>query len=117
MSFKEMVEADNLNVFLDTNFFGEDRDIRYDGITYMAVPCVLTKLKEKDRTTPMSDHAQGIYRVNATLHCQLKDIGGIVPEKGGKIHVSDDGFMQRFFVAQSGCDMGMVRLELEALDE
>ena len=117
MSFKDMVAADNLGVFLNTQDFAEDHDIRYDGVTYNGVPCVLTKLKEKDRSTSMSDHAQGIYLVTATLHCHLDDIGGIVPEKGGKILISDDGFMQRFFVAQSGCDMGMVRLELEALDE
>ncbi len=117
MSFKDMVEADNLNVFLDTDFFGEKHTIRYDGVTYEEVPCVITHLKEKDRSTTMSDHAQGIYRVDATLHCRLADIGGAKPEKGGKIFISDDGFMQRFFVGESGCSMGMVRVELEALDE
>lgn len=117
MSFKDMVEADNLSVFLNPDEFGEERDIKYDGVTYAAVSCVLTKLKEKDRNTTMSDHAQGIYRVDATFHCRLADIGGIKPEKGGQFLISDDGFMQRFFVGESGCSMGMVRLELEALDE
>jgi hypothetical protein len=117
MSFKDMVEADNLNVFLDTGFFAEHHNIRYDGVIYESVPCVITQLKEQDRSTPMSDHAQGVYRVTAILHCRLDDIGGLLPEKGGKIHVSDEGFMRRYFVAQSGCEMGMVRLELEALDE
>ena len=117
MSFKDMVEADNLSVFLNTDEFGEERNIKYDGVTYVAVPCVLTKLKEKDRNTTMSDHAQGIYRVTATFHCRLADIGEVTPEKGGLILIGDEDFMQRFFVAQAGCDMGMVRLELEALDE
>lgn len=117
MSFSEMVESDNLGVFLDTEFFGELHTIQYDGETYEDVPCVITKLKEQDRSTSMSDHAQGIYRVTAVLHCRLEDIGGITPEKGGKIHISDGSFMRRYFVAQSGCDIGMVRLELEALDE
>ena len=117
MSFKDMVRADNLNVFLDPEYFGEERKIRYDGVLYENVPCILTKLKEKDRNTSMRDHAQGVYLVTATFHCQLEDIGGVVPEKGGKIHIEDDGFMQRYFVAQSGCDEGMVRLELEAFDE
>ena len=31
MSFKDMVEADNLSVFLDLDYFGEEHDIRYDG--------------------------------------------------------------------------------------
>lgn len=117
MSFKDMVESDNLSVFLDTEYFGEEHSIRYDGETYEKVPCVITQLKEQDRSTTMSDHAQGLYRVSAVLHCRLDDIGGILPEKGGKIHISDDAFMRRYFVAQAGCDMGMVRLELEALDE
>lgn len=117
MSFKDMVEADNLNVFLDTEFFGEEHDIRYDGEIYEKVPCVLTKLKEQDRSTTMSDHAQGIYRVTAILHCRLVDIGSVKPENGGEIMISDEGFMQQYFVVQSGCDMGMVRLELGALDE
>ncbi len=117
MSFKDMVEADNLTVFLDPDFFGEKHDIMYDGATYEEVCCVLTHLKEKDRSTTMSDHAQGIYRVDATLHCRLADIGGVKPEKGGMIFISEDGFMQRYFVGVSGCSMGMVRVELEALDE
>ena len=84
MSFKDMVESDNLSVFLDTEYFGEEHSIRYDGETYENVPCVITQLKEQDRSTTMSDHAQGIYRVSAVLHCRLDDIGGILPEKGGK---------------------------------
>ena len=117
MSFKDMVEADNLGVFLDPEFFGEKRNVRYDGTTYQEVPCLLTQLEEKDRTTPMSDHVQGIYRVTAKFHCRLADIGEVKPEKGGKIYISDDGFMQMYLVALSSCAMGMVRLELEALDE
>ena len=44
MSFKDMVEADNLGVFLDPEFFGEKRNVRYDGTTYQEVPCLLTQL-------------------------------------------------------------------------
>ena len=117
MSFKDMVEADNLSVFLDTAFFAEEHNIKYDGEVYKNVPCVISQLKEQERNTTMSDHAQGVYRVTAILHCKLDDIGGILPEKGGKIFISDDTFMRRYFVAQAGCDMSMVRLELEALDE
>lgn len=117
MSFKDMVAADNVNVFLDTDFFGETHTIKYDGTTYEDVKCVLTQLKEQDRSTTMRDHAQGIYLVTAILHCNVADLNGTVPEKGGKIFISDGRFMRQYFVAQSGCDMGMVRLELEGLDE
>ena len=93
MSFKDMVEADNLSVFLDLDFFGEEHDIRYDGVTYSKVPCVISQLKEKDRSTTMSDHAQGIYRVSAVLHCRLADIGDVLPEKGGKILISKQSLL------------------------
>lgn len=117
MSFHDMVAADNASVFLDTEYFGEKHNIRYDGETYKDVNCVITQLKEQDRSVTMKDHAQGIYLVTAILHCNVKDLNGIVPEKGHQIHISDGHFMRQYLIAQSGCDMGMVRLELEALDE
>ena len=117
MSFRDMVEADNASVFLDLDFFGEEHTIKYDGTTYTGVKCVISQLKEQDRSTSMRDHAQGLYLVTAILHCRIDDIGGVLPEKGGKIHISDNGFMRQYFVSQAGCDMGMVRLELEAIDE
>ena len=117
MSFKDMVAADNEIVFLDLDAFGEEHTIKYDGNTYKEVPCLITKLKEKDRTTPKSDHTQGLYLVTSVLHCRLAAIGGILPERGKKFYVNDGSFMQEYFVGQSGCSMGMVRLELEAIDE
>ena len=117
MSFKDMVAADIKAVFLNTDEFGEKRDILFDGTTYWDVACLLTQVEDKNRSTTMSDHAQGIYRVTAVLHCQISDIGGIKPETGQMIRISDDGFMQRYLVASSACPMGMARIELEALDE
>lgn len=117
MSFHDMVSSDNVNVFLDTEYFAEDHRVEYDGVRYQHVKCVITQLKEKDRSVTMKDHAQGIYHVTSVFHCNVKDLNGIVPEKGGKIFISEGPFMRMFLVAQSGCDMGMVRLELEALDE
>ncbi len=118
MSFRDMVASDIHNVFLNELEFAERHDITYDGVTYEGVLCVISQLKEQQRTTTMRDHSQGLYRVTGTLHCAKADIGNTIPEKGGKIQISDDeGFMRLFYVAQSGCDMGMVRLELEAIDE
>ena len=41
--------------------------------------------------------------------------------KGGRIEVNDEegggGFFRRFYVASSVCEMGMLRVELEAIDE
>jgi len=117
MSFKEMVSADNAKVFMNLDEFAEIHDIEYDGETYEEVACVITQLKEQDRTTTMRDHGQGIYLVSSIFHCPLDALGGVIPEKGTKIGISDDDFMREFYVAQSGCDLGMIRLELEALDE
>ena len=129
MSFKDMVKADNLNVFMNTLEFADYRTIIYDGVTYdgaddyegKGVPIVMTGLKEKDRTTIQSDHAQGLYRVTSVLHMRIDDLGGNQPEKGALIKINDEegggGFFREFYVAFSGCEMGMLRVELEAIDE
>ena len=119
--FKDMVAADIHNVFLNTDEFAELRTIRYDGEEYVDIPIVLTGLKEQDRRQLQSDHVQGLYLVTSVLHCALSDLGGKQPEKGGRIEVNDEeaggGFFRRFYVASSVCEMGMLRVELEAMDE
>lgn len=119
--FKEMVAADVHNVFLNTGEFAELRTIRYDGEEYVDIPIVLTGLKEQDRRQLQSDHVQGLYLVTSVLHCARSDLGGKQPEKGGRIEVNDEegggGFFRRFYVASSVCEMGMLRVELEAIDE
>lgn len=119
--FKDMVAADIHNIFLNTNEFAELRTIRYDGEEYVDIPVVLTGLKEQDRRQLQSDHVQGLYLVTSVLHCARSDLGGKQPEKGGKIEINDEegggGFFHRFYVASSVCEMGMLRVELEAIDE
>ena len=121
MSFKDMVAADNANVFTNIDEFAERRTIVYDGERYIDIPILLTKLKEKDRRQLVTDHAQGLYLVSTVLHCMLSDIGGALPEKGQHIKINDDegggGFFCRYRVASSGSSMGMVRAELEAITE
>ena len=124
MGFKEMVEADNLRTFLDVNTFGEFRTVEFDGDVYSGedgkgIPVVISQMKEQDRVTVMSDHEHGLYRVTAVFHCKLDDVGGNIPEKGRRfgIYDPDDRFLREYYVAQSSCDHGMIRLELEAIDE
>jgi len=119
MGFRDMVEADNLRTFLDISTFGEIRTVVFDGDEYEGIQCVISQMKEQDRVTVMSDHEHGIYRVSAVFHCVLGDIGGHIPENGRKfgIYDPDDKFLREYYVGQSSCDHGMVRLELEALDE
>lgn len=121
MSFKEMVHEDIKNVFLNTDEFAEIRTVEYDGVSYEDIPVVLTDEAEQGRQQNVSDHVQGLYLLTAVLYCALEDLGGIQPEKGRPIQINDEegggGFFQKFYVAASSCEMGMLRVELEAIDE
>ena len=121
MSFKDMVAADIRGVFLNLDEFAEKRTIKYDGEVYQDIPIVLSGLKEQDRRQLTTDHAAGLYQVTSVLHCALSDLGGKQPEKGCKIKINEQegggGFFQSFYVATSTCEMGMLRVELEAIDE
>lgn len=120
--FKDMVAADNQSVFMNDGEFADRRTVRYDGRDYADIPIVLTGVKQRERTVTVSsgDHGQGLYMASAVLHCTLSDLGGNQPEKGTRIQISDkeDGsFFREFYVAASDCEMGMLRMELEAIDE
>ncbi|MDR1158353.1 MAG: hypothetical protein LBK75_08660 [Oscillospiraceae bacterium] len=118
--FKSMIAADNQNVFLNVDEFAEPHTVIYDGETYGGIPVVLSGLKEQERRQLVSagDHAQGLYLVTTVMHCALSDLGGKQPEKGMRIKISDGSeYYREFYVAASTCDIGMVRAELEAIDE
>lgn len=119
--FKDMVAADNRHVFLNLSEYAEKRTIRYDGEDYADIAIVLSGMKEKDRRQLVSDHVQGLYLVSSVLHCSVDDLGGNQPEKGQRISINDQegggGFFREFYVASSVCEMGMLRVELEAIDE
>lgn len=118
MSFRDGIERDNLAVFSNLDEFADARRVVYDGKQYDDVPVTMTQLKAKDRPVTAVDHAQGIYLVTSIVHFPKGMLDGRVPEKGARIRISDDtGFLRDYYVAQSGCDMGMVRLELEGFDE
>lgn len=122
-AFKDMVAADNLAVFLNDGEFADRRTVRYDGAVYADIPIVLSGIKQSDRPVMGSsgDHGQGLYLASAVLHCALSDLGGNQPEKGMRIQINDEegggGFYREYYVAASDCEMGMLRVELEAIDE
>ena len=117
-AFQDMVASDIQAVFLNTEEFGELRTIVYDGETYKDIPVVLTGRREAERTGLADDHTQGIYRVTHVLHCALSDLDGNQPEQGTRLRIGGaDDFFRTYYVAASACAMGMVRLELEVLDE
>lgn len=120
MSFRDMVKADIHKTFLNAEEYGEERTVVYDGRTYPDVAMVITGVKEKDRRVLVSDHVQGLYIASCVAHCAVADIGGILPEKGMRFHISKakgSPFFREFRVGASHLDMGMARLELEAVDE
>lgn len=122
MSFKDMVEEDIANVFLNNDEFAETHTVKYDGEIYEDIPVVLTKAKEMKRPAAVNDHAEGIHKVTATAHISLADLNGVVPEQKQVISINDGEalgkpFFRRYNIVTSDCEMGMVVLELEAYDE
>lgn len=119
--FKDMVAAANRSVFLNTDKFAERRTVIYDGETYEDIPVILSGVKEQDRGARVNDHAEGLYQVTGVLHCARDDLSGVQPEQGQIIKINDEegggGFFSQFHVASSKCSMGMLRVELEAIDE
>lgn len=115
--FKDMIAADNKNVFINASEFAEIHTVIYDGVTYEDIPIVLSGIKEKDRRQLVSDHIQGLYLASTVMHCAASDLGGVVPEKGTKIKINDGDFYREFYVAFSVNEVGMLRVELEAIDE
>ncbi len=129
MTFKEAIQRDIAETFLNGNEFAERRTILYDGETYPDVLVVMEGPDELERkpisagggiSGGRSDSAAGLYQVSVILHCAIADIGGKLPEQGQKIKVSDqedNRFFCAYYVAASHDEMGMLRLELEAIEE
>lgn len=119
--FTDMVADDNRAVLLNLEELGEKRTVIYDGEAYEDITIVLSGLKQKERRQLVSDHVQGLYLVTAILSCAAEDLGGNQPEMGQRIKINDEegggGFFRDFYVAASGCTLGMLRVELEAIDE
>ncbi|MEY8437911.1 hypothetical protein [Anaerotruncus colihominis] len=120
-SFKAQFDQDWRRVFCNVREFAERRTVEYDGEQYIDIPVVMSSLTEKERNQLQSDHAQGLYLVSIVLYCSLGDLDGNQPEKGQRIRINDQegdgGFFREFYVASSVCEMGMLRVELEAIDE
>ena len=119
--FRDMAAADIHHVFLNLDEFGERRTIVYDGKRYEDIPVVISGLKEQDRRQLTSDHVQGLFLVSSVLHCAISDLNNNQPEKGQMIQINDEecggGFFRSYYVAASVCELGILRVELEAMDE
>ena len=117
-AFRELVAADNHEVFMNLDELAETRSVRYDGTVYVQIPVVLTGAEEQARERLSHDHAEGLYRVTDVLYCPAESLGGCTPEQGRTLELSEDGaFFRRFRVERSVCELGMLEIELEAIDE
>ena len=119
-AFRDLVAADIHDVFLEPDEFAELRSVRYDGVVYADIPVVLNGFKEEKRTTHVSDHSQGLYRVTDIAHIALSDLGGNLQERGGKIEITtaEGGtYYRRYYVGAVQNTVGLLRIELEAVDE
>lgn len=121
MSFKDNVARDIHGVFLNLEEFGEPRTVLYDGNVYEDIPVVLHGIREVSREqVTQDDHVQGLYNATDVMHCALADIGGVLPEHGTRIRISDPDkpkYYHEYYVLISTDVMGMVRAELRAFDE
>ena len=103
MNFKDVIARDIHNVFLNTEEFASEYTVQYDGKTYAKVPASLQNQEagEREQLT-----ARGFGR------------GGKEPKLGKTLLISDGSPLPRkFLIAAAGCEMGMLRLELEAVVE
>lgn len=117
MSFKDRVNRDIGKVFLDTRFFAENRTIHYDNEEYADIPVSLQEPGEEKRQQREDDHAQGFYLCRAVLFCAREALGGRLPEQGTWLEISSEenpDFFDRYRVGAASCEMGMLRVELEA---
>ena len=125
MSFRDMVKNDIQTVFLNNDEFAERRIVKYNGETYAGddgggISVVLSNIKEKDRRQTVQDHASGLYIVSQTLHCDRADLGDVMPEKGMRLEINDaegSEYFDKYVIAQTAVEVGMLRIELEAYDE
>lgn len=123
--FKDRVDGDIHKVFLNLDKFGEERTVIYDGVTYdgpnhEGIAVVLTGPVEKDREQLKDDHVQGLHLVTHTLYCAKEDLGGKLPKQGKSIQVNTrtgGKFFRKYYIAASADEMGMLRIELEEMDE
>lgn len=123
--FRDRVARDIHRVFLDKNKFAEERTVIYDGVTYdgpkhKGISVALIGPVENDREQLKDDHVQGLHLVTHTLYCARTDLGGKLPKQGKSLQVNtrEGGkFFRKYFIAASADEMGMLRIELEEMDD
>ncbi len=119
--FKEMLAADNQRVFLNVQEFASLRTVVYEGQSFVDIPVVLSGLKEDERQLKASDHAEGLFLVKTLLQCSIDDLQRVQPQKGARLKINNQegggGFFHEFYIKEAVCEFGLLRLELEDVNE
>lgn len=118
--FKDRVARDIHKVFLNVDKFAEKRTVRYDDGTFEDISVVLTGPVDKDREQLKDDHIQGLHLVTHTLYCAKEDLGGKLPKQGKSLQINtrEGGkFFRKYYIAAAADEVGMLRIELEEMDD
>jgi len=116
-SFKETVEQDIHNIFLNTNEFAENLDVKYSDREYN-IPVVIDRDVSRERGRLSNDsnaggqRVQGIFISELVAYISFTDLG-IVPNKNTPIWIDGD----KYNIVNVSSNMGMITLDLEEYDE
>lgn len=110
MNFKEQLKADLAAVFHNTDEFAEVMTFFYNGKKY--APPVIFDEASVPRTVPESDHAVGIYDLDATLYVNGKSID-FSPREGARIEIKNEYY--KILKVKNEC--GEYVIELKRYDE
>ena len=84
--FKDMLNRDIRNVFLNADEYAEKCTILYDGEAFRSIAVSLQENADSGRQNrTVQDHAQGLYRKSKILLCAAADLGGMHLEKDGSL--------------------------------
>ena len=114
MNFKSQLVAD-MDVFHNPEEMAQTMSVIYQNTVY-TVPVVLDHAEAANRMEH-TDHAQGIFRVDAIAYMALKDMR-TVPRKGASIEIGTDetGYVM-YDIEKSTVEDGEIILELVVFDE
>lgn len=104
-SFKEQIQSDIQQTFLNENEFADWHSIDDQSMKAVIVDDINDN---RDNKHPLA-HAEGVVLVRKTIHVALADIG-YVPVQEQRIVVDD----QLYYVSSAGVADGMVVIVIEA---
>lgn len=111
MNFKEQLARDVETVFHNSAEFAEERTVIYAGNTYK-IPVIMDHTEATDRKQPSTDHADGLFSVDAVMYAAHVDLKKI-PRKGVRIAVDGDDYE----IISVGDEDGELVLGLQRCDE